>query len=159
VVFQQLNLIGYLSVLDNIKLASLFSQHAHKFDYDKLKQVLTNLNLSSEVLHHKARDLSVGQQQRVAIARALYHQPALLIVDEPTSALDLRSTTKFMQLLLNNTQELNTTLLFVSHDMRLAKNFDQCVALADINLADINKACTEHTYSDNTHAESKASVF
>jgi putative ABC transport system ATP-binding protein len=154
VVFQQLNLIGYLSVLDNIKLASLFSQKAPKFDNNKLKQVLTNLNLSSDVLYTKASDLSVGQQQRVAIARALYHKPSLLIVDEPTSALDLQSTTKFMQLLLDNTQQLNATLLFVSHDMRLAKDFDQCIALDDIN-----QACGNNPCAHSTSGENKARAF
>jgi putative ABC transport system ATP-binding protein len=139
VVFQQLNLIGYLSVLDNIRLASLFSQNKRGFEEEKIKQVLTNLNLPMAVFHRKAKDLSVGQQQRVAIARALYHQPDLLIVDEPTSALDLQSTHKFMQLLLDNTEQLNATLLFVSHDLRLAADFDQCIALGDIN-----QACDAH---------------
>lgn len=135
VVFQQLNLIGYLSVYDNIRLSSSFSQKDTPFQEKELEQVLTNLNLPLTIMHKKANDLSVGQQQRVAIARALYHQPSLLIVDEPTSALDVQSSAHFMQLLLDNTQQLNTTLLFVSHDMRLAGEFDQCLALCDINRA------------------------
>ncbi len=135
VVFQQLNLISYLSVADNIRVAHKFATNSSNFNIDDLKQVLTNLNLPLHIIHQKADQLSVGQQQRVAIARALYHQPKLLIVDEPTSALDTQSTAKFMDLLLRNTQQLGASLLFVSHDMRLADNFDSCIALPDINRA------------------------
>lgn len=135
VVFQQLNLIAYLSVVDNIRLASAFSKHKKSFSVDRAKQVLTNLNLPVSILDKKVSDLSVGQQQRIAIARALYHEPDLLIVDEPTSALDAQSTGKFMQLLLENTAALNASLLFVSHDMRLADDFERCIALGDINKA------------------------
>lgn len=133
VVFQQLNLIGYLSVADNIRLANTFATKGSYFDTQKLERVLTNLNLPMTIVNKKASELSVGQQQRVAICRALFHAPKLLIVDEPTSALDAQSTAKFMQLLLSNTQQLAASLLFVSHDMRLAKDFDQCLALSDIN--------------------------
>jgi len=138
VVFQQLNLIGYLSVADNIKLSNRFSSGSSEFNMDKLEQVLTNLNLSMSIVNYKANQLSVGQQQRVAIARALFHSPKLLIVDEPTSALDAQSTAKFMQLLLSNTQQLGASLLFVSHDMRLATDFDKCVGLPEINKASLN---------------------
>jgi putative ABC transport system ATP-binding protein len=133
VVFQQLNLIAYLSVMDNIRLAMVFSQSSKEFSARRAERVLTNLNLPISILGRKVRDLSVGQQQRVAIARALYHEPALLIVDEPTSSLDSQSSAKFMQLLLENTSALKATLLFVSHDLRLAENFDKCIALDDIN--------------------------
>jgi putative ABC transport system ATP-binding protein len=121
----------------------MFSGQDTEFSEDKAKLVLANLSLPSNILHAKAQDLSVGQQQRVAIARALYHKPKLLIVDEPTSALDAQSTDKFMQLLLENTRQLNATLLFVSHDMRLASDFDECVALQSINLV---STCTDEAY-------------
>lgn len=133
VVFQQLNLIGYLSVADNIRLANSFSTGSSALDAEKLEQVLTNLNLPMTIVNQKASQLSVGQQQRVAIARALFHAPKLLIVDEPTSALDAQSTAKFMQLLLSNTQELEASLVFVSHDMRLADDFDEAISLSEIN--------------------------
>lgn len=133
VVFQQLNLIGYLSVADNIRLANSFSSSSSNFDAERLEQVLTNLNLSTTIIDQKASQLSVGQQQRVAIARALFHAPKLLIVDEPTSALDAQSTAKFMQLLLNNAQKLKASLVFVSHDLRLATDFDESTSLLDIN--------------------------
>ena len=137
VVFQDLNLIPYLSVQDNVLLANQFSsgpKNDKKEREDALAHALNALNLPLTIVKQKAKQLSVGQQQRVAIARALFHQPDLLIVDEPTSALDAQATAKFMQLLLNNLNA-NTSLLFVSHDMRLAKDFDQTTALSDINKA------------------------
>jgi len=149
VVFQQFNLIGYLSVKDNLLLANQFStaakstqrQSSQQVEYsvnERLQQALTQLNLPMSLLDQKASQLSVGQQQRVAIARAMFHKPDLLIVDEPTSALDAQATAKFMQLLLGNLAT-NASLLFVSHDMRLAQDFDQSLPLSDINRAPISQ--------------------
>lgn len=137
VVFQQLNLIAYLSVRDNLRIANRFAGDGQSFDDEKFKQILNGLNLPTSLIHKKARELSVGQQQRVAIARAMYHEPRFLIVDEPTSALDAQATGQFMDLLLTNTSVLKASLLFVSHDMRLASNFDQSIAMQDINFASL----------------------
>lgn len=135
VVFQQLNLVDYLSVQDNIKIAHKFSGASGSFSMPRLEQVMNELNLPLSIISRRARDLSTGQQQRVAIARALYNQPPLLIVDEPTSALDEQASAQFLELLLTSVKNLSASLLFVSHDMRLAKHFDQCVALTDFNRA------------------------
>ena len=133
VVYQKLNLISYLSVRDNLRLATSFSQT--KFDLGRVQHILSMLNLPTQILLKKVSELSVGQQQRVAIARAIVHQPKLLIVDEPTSALDENATERFMTLLFNSISSLNASLLFVSHDMRLASYFDKSIALSDINSA------------------------
>ena len=79
--------------------------------------------------------LSVGQQQRVAAARALIGQPELVIADEPTSALDTALRDGFMDLLLQQCRAAGSTLVFVSHDERLAARFDERLSLADINHA------------------------
>jgi putative ABC transport system ATP-binding protein len=76
--------------------------------------------------------LSVGQQQRVAVARALIGQPPLIIADEPTSALDADSQATFLELLFAQTVAHNTSLLMVSHDQRLSKQFDRVVCMEDI---------------------------
>lgn len=126
-VFQQFNLLPYLTVADNIKLAQHFSpaQPAELLD-----QITQQLGLSP-LLAQKASQLSIGQQQRVAIARALINQPKILIADEPTSALDTALRDDFIQLLLSVAQD--TTVIFVSHDQTLAQHFDRQQALHDIN--------------------------
>jgi putative ABC transport system ATP-binding protein len=82
-----------------------------------------------------AAELSVGQQQRVAAARALIGAPELVIADEPTSALDAPLRDSFMALLLGATRDSGSTLVFVSHDERLAERFDARLSLPAINRA------------------------
>ena len=137
-IFQQFNLLPYLSVRDNVLLPCRFSaQRALRAG---------NLNVAAEALLQKvglapalwsapAATLSVGQQQRVAAARALVGAPALVIADEPTSALDATLRDSFMDLLLGACRAAGSTLVFVSHDERLAGRFDRRVSLPEINRA------------------------
>lgn len=142
VVFQQFNLIPYLSVEENIRLACWFAGKAGAADdaefRQRLLELLTALQLKQDVLQRPSRELSVGQQQRVAIARALINHPELMIVDEPTSALDSYARDNFMQLLMRVCSEQSSSLLFVSHDLSLQSYFDQSIDLADINQAGAN---------------------
>ncbi|MGQ8364384.1 ABC transporter ATP-binding protein [Glaciecola sp. 1036] len=131
VVFQQFNLIHYLSVLDNLLLATKFS--GTRVNKDEISHLVTELQLSVDIFNRKASQLSVGQQQRVAIARALINKPELLIVDEPTSALDEDARDSFMQLLVSLTQTFGCTLIFVSHDKTLAKYFHTRVNFTELN--------------------------
>ncbi|MFA3790020.1 ABC transporter ATP-binding protein [Aliiglaciecola sp. SL4] len=135
VVFQQFNLIPYLSVKQNIELAAYFGKGLKIAPSETIINICNQLNLPSALLQKPASQLSVGQQQRVAIARALINQPELLIVDEPTSALDTSARDSFMQLLMDSAERYQFTLLFVSHDLSLAHYFEQHIKLADINQA------------------------
>ena len=123
VVFQQLNLIPYLSVLDNVLLVARFAGQSIAASRERASQLLSRLGLTDSMQHHKAAELSVGQQQRVAIARALLLRPALLIADEPTSALDADNRDAFMQLMLAEANDSGTTVIFVSHDTALRQYF------------------------------------
>jgi len=122
VVFQQLNLIPYLTVLQNVLLVSSFTAKKAGVE-DRAKLLLTRLGLEEPLWRQKATALSVGQQQRVAIARALLNQPTLLIADEPTSALDHKHRDAFMQLMLAEAEAAGTTVIFVSHDPTLKTYF------------------------------------
>lgn len=139
VVFQQFNLIPYLTVAENIRLASWFSGFKEgalgdSFE-ERLAQLLETLQLPLSVLQRPSGELSVGQQQRVAIVRALINQPELVIVDEPTSALDTYARDSFMQLLMSTCSAQASSLLFVSHDLALQSYFDVHLALGELNQA------------------------
>lgn len=132
IVFQQFNLIPYLSVIDNILLAAHFSSDTRDAK-QRASELFERLHLPAVLLARRADLLSVGQQQRVAIARALINGPELLIADEPSSALDSDARDRFMTLLLQVCQLNQSTLVFVSHDRSLDKHFQKTVDLANIN--------------------------
>lgn len=139
VVFQQFNLLPYLSLLDNVLLAGRFSatrlQRAGPKPRETAQALLAALELEPSSWQRPAGELSVGQQQRVAAARALFGRPALVIADEPTSALDEARRDAFMALLLRECAAAGSALLFVSHDARLAPHFERVVELDTINQA------------------------
>lgn len=123
VVFQQFNLLPFLTGLENIHLASAFKSKKTRNDLDFEQNIYNNLSLNADILQRKANTLSVGQQQRIAVARALIGKPKLVIADEPTSALDSELRDSFIKLLLENAKD--SSVVFVSHDKSLASIFDQ----------------------------------
>jgi putative ABC transport system ATP-binding protein len=139
--FQQFNLLPWLSAIDNVLLPATFSSERHASASrdrplrDEASRLLTQLDLAPSLWAKPAAELSVGQQQRVAAARALIGRPALVIADEPTSALDAARQLAFVDLLLRECNAAQATLIFVSHDERLAAHFERTVCLVDINRA------------------------
>ena len=135
-VFQSFNLIPYLTIYENILLPIKASKIkrlkvANKLD-EEINRISTHLKIK-DFLHKRVTELSIGQQQRVAVARALIGDPEIIIADEPTSSLDEDVTDSFMKLLIEEHEKKKFTLVFVSHDRRLAKYFDREIALLDIN--------------------------
>jgi putative ABC transport system ATP-binding protein len=135
--FQQFNLLPWLSAIDNVLLPCTFSSRrrdrAGTSPRAEAERLLGRLDLAPGTWHGPAGELSVGQQQRVAAARALIGRPEILIADEPTSALDAERQQIFIDLLLQESAAVGATLVFVSHDKRLAGHFDRIVALDEIN--------------------------
>jgi putative ABC transport system ATP-binding protein len=137
-IFQQFNLLPFLSVLDNVMLPCRFSAaRAQRAGSPRLaaEKLLAQVELPQRLWAAPAAELSVGQQQRVAAARALIGAPELVIADEPTSALDAALRDSFMDLLLGACRAAGSTLVFVSHDERLACRFDRQLSLAELNRA------------------------
>ncbi|HDS1604758.1 TPA: ATP-binding cassette domain-containing protein [Stenotrophomonas maltophilia] len=139
VIFQQFNLLPFLSVRDNIALGLRFSRLrsariSGPLDAE-IARLLQALQLNPELMQRRAGTLSVGQQQRVAAARALIGRPALLLADEPTSALDREAATAFLKLMSAQCQAAGTTVLVVSHDDSLQPLFDRTISLSEINQA------------------------
>ena len=143
VIFQQFNLLPYLSLLENVQLPCGFSQRKRANAGDMRAtavRLLTHLSIPETLLNQSVAKLSVGQQQRTAVARALIGSPEIVIADEPTSALDSNNRDRFMELLFQETEEQGSTLIFVSHDQQIAQQFDHVVNLAELNQADFNQA-------------------
>ena len=141
-IFQQFNLLPFLSVRENVELPCHFSRlraerarQRHGSVDQAAATLLRHLGLKEDLLQRRADALSIGQQQRVAAARALIGQPELVIADEPTSALDADAREAFLQLLFAECREAGASLLFVSHDQSLAPLFDRSLSLADLNHA------------------------
>ena len=133
IVFQQFNLIPFLTVLGNLKLASRFVNQSGEATEQRARELLESLRLDPAILDRRADRLSVGQQQRVAIARAFINEPEILLADEPTSALDAEARDLFMNLLMSVREATDCTLIFASHDSSLARFFDSKLVLSEVN--------------------------
>ncbi|WP_298831723.1 ATP-binding cassette domain-containing protein [uncultured Piscinibacter sp.] len=140
--FQQFNLLPWLSVGENVLLGCRFSRlraaraaQRSGSPAGQARSLLQHVGLAPALWPRAARELSVGQQQRVAAARALIGRPEVVIADEPTSALDGPLRDGFMDLLIGECRDSGSTLVFVSHDERLARRFDRAVSLPELNRA------------------------
>jgi putative ABC transport system ATP-binding protein len=138
VIFQQFNLLPYLSVWENVLLPLSFSSQRlrdsrQRFgsELHQAEHLLQLLGLNRALWRMRAHQLSVGQQQRVAVCRALMGSPSLIIADEPTSALDEDNRRSFLELLLLTREEQGAALVMVSHDMRMASAFEKCLLLSE----------------------------
>lgn len=135
VIFQEHNLLPFATVRQNVALGVQFSaarrRHLRATALeDEIERLLDAMDLdATELLRRPAHTLSVGQRQRVAAARALLGAPSLIIADEPTSALDEGNQTRFLALLQEARKASGAALLFVTHDPRLTKGFDQVITL------------------------------
>ena len=140
IIFQQFNLLPYLSVLQNCTLPCRFSNSRKSRAIERdgsvkaaAENLVRGLGLTDEHLGRPVGELSVGQQQRVAVARALIGGPDIIIADEPTSALDHDNRDRFIELLNQQREAFGSALLFVSHDSTIAAHFDRSESLADLN--------------------------
>lgn len=141
-IFQQFNLLPYLSVLDNVLLPCRFSvrrreqaQREGASARAQAQQLLERMGLPAALWKRQALQLSVGQQQRVAAARALIGHPEVVIADEPTSALDEDRREAFLDVLVEACRTNRSALVFVSHDQRIAARFGRHLLLPEINRA------------------------
>jgi putative ABC transport system ATP-binding protein len=129
-VFQFFNLIGNLSVADNVELPALLNGVSPKEARRRRGELLTRLGIAEHAQQSPTR-LSGGQQQRVAIARALINRPKVLLADEPTGNLDSASARDVMALLRETHDEDGQTIVLVTHDARVAARADRVLAMRD----------------------------
>lgn len=128
-VFQSYNLIGHLSVLDNVEMSLRLSGIGPKERKERATEVLVEVGLKDHI-HKRPNQLSGGQMQRVAIARALVNNPKILLADEPTGALDSKTSVQIMQLIQKISKD--RLVIMVTHNAEIAEQFsDRIVRLVD----------------------------
>ena len=127
-VFQAFNLIPTLNAKENLTLPMDLA--GQKVDPIWMDQVVASVGLGDR-LNHRPDELSGGQQQRVAVARALVSQPAIVFSDEPTGNLDSITGNEVLEFLRSAVDDLNQTLVMVTHDAAAASRADRVLFLAD----------------------------
>ncbi|MDF1797215.1 MAG: ABC transporter ATP-binding protein [Coxiellaceae bacterium] len=128
-IFQSFNLLDYATALENVALPLVYRGIGKTERETKAKQLLEQVGLGDR-MHHKPKELSGGQRQRVAIARALVGDPHMILADEPTGNLDSESGLAIMQQ-LKQLSENGKTIIVVTHDLELAKQFTRVIQIKD----------------------------
>ena len=133
-IFQSFNLIGDLTVFENVELPLTYRSMAASERRQRVSQALEKVGMAHRSKHLPSQ-LSGGQQQRVAVARALVGEPAILLADEPTGNLDSRNGEAVMDL-LRELHRTGATLCMVTHDPRFASTADRTIHLFDGRVVD-----------------------
>jgi putative ABC transport system ATP-binding protein len=133
-IFQSFNLIGDLTVFENIELPLTYRAMGSAERKLRVQEALERVGMAHRAKHLPAQ-LSGGQQQRVAVARALAGQPSILLADEPTGNLDSRNGDAVMEL-LRDLHQAGSTICIVTHDARFARHADRTVHLFDGRIVD-----------------------
>ena len=128
-VFQNYNLIDYLTPIENVRLVNKNASET----------ILFELGLDKSQIHRNVMKLSGGQQQRVAIARALVSEAPIILADEPTGNLDVDTASEIIEILKKLAKERNKCVIVVTHSKEVANSADIILELRDRNLKKINK--------------------
>ena len=140
-IFQSFNLIGDLSVYENVELPLTYRGMGAAERRQRVQQALERVGMAHRSRHLPSQ-LSGGQQQRVAVARALVGQPAILLADEPTGNLDSRNGEAVMDL-LHELHQGGASICMVTHDPRFARHADRTIHLFDGQVVDESRAAEE----------------
>jgi putative ABC transport system ATP-binding protein len=144
-VFQSFNLIGDLTVYENIELPLTYRGTGRAERKSRVTAALEKVAMGHRAKHYPSQ-LSGGQQQRVAVARALVGQPSILLADEPTGNLDSKNGDAVMEL-LGDLHRGGATICMVTHDPRFARHADRTIHLFDGQIVD-----------EEAHAQTPASA-
>ena len=132
-VFQNYNLIDYLTPLENVRLVNKNASET----------ILFELGLDKSQINRNVMKLSGGQQQRVAIARALVSEAPIILADEPTGNLDVDTASEIIEILKKLAKERNKCVIVVTHSKEVANSADIVLELRDRKLKSINKITQE----------------
>ena len=144
--FQEFELLPYLTVLDNILLPYRI-HHVLRLDgavRERARTLAAEVGIEDKLQRHP-RKLSQGERQRVAVCRALLTTPRLILADEPTGNLDPETTTRVVDILLDQAARSGATLLIATHNHALLDRFDHVVDLTELGAAADSAADTAST--------------
>lgn len=133
-IFQFHHLLPYLNVLENVLIPSLPDKRNQQNSLEMAESLLRKVGLW-EIRHQKPGELSGGECQRVAVIRALINSPSIILADEPTGALDQKNADALMDLLLDLNEQMNVTLMVVTHSAKLAEKMDKRYEISEGRLS------------------------
>ncbi len=129
-IYQFHHLLPEFTALENVAMPLLIKGDSVEQAKQRAEEVLADVGLKKRI-HHKPSELSGGERQRAAIARALVHQPDCIFADEPTGNLDRKNAGQAIDLIINLNKEYNTSLVIVTHDLKIAACMDTVYTLED----------------------------
>ena len=127
-VFQFFNLLSDFTALENTMFPALIARVDEREASEQAEKLLIQMGLKDR-LHHKPGELSGGESQRVALARGLINKPDILLADEPTGNLDSKASDSLIELIQSLNDELQQTVVIVSHSQRIALKMDRVMQL------------------------------
>lgn len=148
-IFQDMNLLKNLSLIDNVMFPALVSKSADKDKVHRKAKELMKMTGIEKLANNDITQGSGGQLQRVAICRALINEPDIIFGDEPTGALDSKATAEIMSILTEINKQ-GTTILLVTHDAKVAAKTDRVLLMADGKLVGEKKMSKYNTQFDDS---------
>ncbi len=129
-IYQFHHLLPEFTALENVAMPLLIKGGSVDVAKQKAEKVLADVGLAKRT-HHKPGELSGGERQRAAIARALIHNPDCIFADEPTGNLDRKNAEQAIDLIINLNKDYHTSLVIVTHDLKVAERMDTVYTLED----------------------------
>ena len=129
-IFQQFNLISYLTALENVELPMIAAGLPARVRREQAKRLLEEVGLGDR-LYNRPIELSGGEQQRVAVARALANNPSIILADEPTGNLDSKNAHQLLRLFRRLVDEGKATIVLVTHNLELTQYCNRVAYLRD----------------------------
>ena len=128
-IFQDYFLLEHLTVLDNMILPALLDKADEKQSLERAEELANYLQIDNRLLLKYPKELSGGEKQRVAIARAMFNDPDILVADEPSGNLDEQSKKNIEKIFKDLHENMNKSILLVTHDLEFAKWSGKCYRL------------------------------